>query len=284
MNQIKIENSVKAALIADSYLLGSHWIYEEAKLEKLDIDWEELNAPCSPWHKGKEKGDFTHYGDHALWLDTFVKENHSFNIDSYRTMWLEKMQDYKGYVDGACRETLEVLEKDNSATRCAKSGDLSIIGRIAPLLYVSKTKSEFLSHVKSFVSFTHNNEKVLKTAALFASILYDVIEGSSITDAIESVNVDPTLQEAFNEAKLSKDKPTLETIYKFGPACSVDGGFEGTIHLLMKYDNFKEAMIANAKSGGDSSARGMIVGMIMGASDYTIPPSWEKGTRGLNVN
>ena len=281
MNKIKIQTSLKAALVADCYLLGSHWIYEESKLQKLDIDWEELNAPCSPWHKGKEKGDFTHYGDHTLWLNTFIKENKNFNIYDYAAMWLERIQNYQGYVDGSSRETLEILQQNKSALQCSKSRDLSIVGRISPLLYVSNTKGEFLSHVENFVSFTHNNHKVLKIAKLFASILYEVIEGSSIADAIESVDVDESLKEAFDEAKLSKDKPTLQTIYKFGPACSVDGGFEGTIHLLMKYNNYKEAMIANAKAGGDSSARGMIVGMIMGASNYAIPQSWEKGTKGL---
>ena len=61
----------------------------------------------------------------------------------------------------------------------------------------------------------------------------------------------------------------------------MDGGFEGTIHLLVSYDNFKDVMIANAKAGGDSAARGMIVGMLMGAANYEIPSLWKEEIKRL---
>ncbi|HEX5670450.1 MAG TPA: hypothetical protein VFX66_02845, partial [Sulfuricurvum sp.] len=41
--------------------------------------------------------------------------------------------------------------------------DLSIIGRIAPLLLVSKTKEEFLAHAQAFVSLTHNCSQIRRT-------------------------------------------------------------------------------------------------------------------------
>ncbi|MDQ7061050.1 MAG: ADP-ribosylglycohydrolase family protein [Sulfurimonas sp.] len=281
MNTAKIHNSVKATLVADSYLLGSHWVYNASALEALDINWQELNAPYAMWHKGKEKGDFTHYGDHAQHLLKFVQTTQDFKINDYAPKWLEMMKDYKGYIDGSCRTTLEILEEDISRTRCATSSDLSIVGRIAALLYVSDTKDDFLSNVEDFVAFTHNDEEVLKVASYFASVLYDVIKGSNIKDALASTKIDASLKEAFNAAKLSQNEPTLETIYKFGPACSVGEGFKGALHLLFKYDNYKEAMIANAKAGGDSSARGMIVAMLMGANDCDVPQSWVDGTKGL---
>lgn len=281
MNKEAIHNAITAALIADAYCLGAHWVYDEAQLKALDVNWDELNAPCAMWHKGKEKGDFTHYGDHGKWLYEYVKNNHHFDIKMYGGFWADNMQEYKGYIDGSSRETLEVLEDNPLSDTGSTSHDLSIIGRIAPLLLVSSSKEEFLSHVRAFIAFTHNAAIVLKAGELFASLLYEVAQGKNIKDALDSVEVDPSLQNAFNSALASKGQDTFTTIRNFGPACGVEGGFEGAVHLLCTYDDFKEAMIENAKAGGDSSARGMIVAMIMGASGKEIPRSWKEGTKGL---
>ncbi len=281
MNQNNIKNAVEASLVADSYLLGSHWIYDVNQLKSLKIDWNELNAPCAKWHEGKEKGDFTHYGDHTKWLLNHVKESKTFDIQVYKQVWLQNMKDYKGYIDGACADTIKIIEEDESAVVGSSSHDLSIVGRIAPLLYVSDTKQEFLANVKSFVSFTHNNETVLNVAELFANILYDVADGEKIKDALEKATVPKKIQSAFKKGVSSKGENTFDTILKFGPSCTVQGAFEATLHLLTTYDDFKEAMVQNAKAGGDSSSRGMIVGMLMGAASCTIPSSWREGTKGL---
>lgn len=282
MNKTNIKQAIETSLIADSYLLGSHWIYDEAQLEKLDIDWDTLNAPCVMWHKGKEKGDFTHYGDQTKWLLDYVEESGVFEIEGYRDVWLEKMKNYKGYIDGSSRESIETFEKDKSVITGACCDDLSIVGRIAPLLLVSSSKEEFLKNVASFVSLTHNNSMVLTVANFFASVLYSVVEGDEIVRAIDDASIDSNLKEKLDEAVDSMGKDTFETIRNFGPACGVEGGFEGAIHLLVTYNNnFKEAMIANAKAGGDSSARGMIVGMIMGASGCKIPQNWKDDTKGV---
>jgi ADP-ribosylglycohydrolase len=281
MNLNTINHAIEAALVADAYALGAHWIYDEAQLKSLDINWEELNAPQSIWHKGKQKGDFTHYGDHGKWLETYVRKNKHFDISTYGGYWLDNMQTYTGYVDASSRETLQTLEKDPKSGKGSRSHDLSIIGRIAPLLLVSSGKEEFLEQVQSFVAFTHNSEVALKAAHFFGSVLYDVAEGAAIADALSRAEVETLLKNAYDAAMQSKGKESFATIRNFGPACGVEGGFEGVIHLLLTYEEYKEAMMANAKAGGDSAARGMIVGMIMGAAGKEIPHSWKEATKNL---
>ena len=281
MNKNTINHAIQAAFVADAYCLGSHWVYDEPQLKSLDIDWNELNAPQAMWHKGKNKGDFTHYGDHGKWLYEFIQKNGHFDITMYGGFWLDNMQEYKGYIDGSSRETMEALTQDPKTDKGSTSHDLSIVGRIAPLLLISNSKEEFLKYVEAFVAFTHNSTIVLKAAALFASILYDVAEGKSIDKALHDVDVDPDLKSAFDAGMNSKGQDTFSTIRNFGPACGVEGGFEGVLHLLVSYDDFKEAMVANAKAGGDTSARAMIVAMIMGAAGKSIPSSWIEGTKGL---
>lgn len=281
MDKKIIENAIQGALVADAYALGSHWIYDETQLKNLPINWEDLNAPQAMWHKGKEKGDFTHYGDHGQWLYEFIQTHKHFDPSVYASFWVEKMKDYRGYVDGSSRETLEIL-KNNPQTLCgATSHDLSIIGRIAPLLLVSLSKEEFLANAEMFVSLTHNSPVALKAAQFFASVLFDVALGANIADTIKHTSVDLLLARAHGTAINSKGQESFDAIRTFGPACGVEGGFEGTIHILTSYDDYKSAMIANAQAGGDNAARGMIIGMIMGAALKEIPLIWKNGVKNL---
>ena len=49
------------------------------------------------------------------------------------------------------------------------------------------------------------------------------------------------------------------------------------VHLIAKYeDNLEEALIQSVMAGGDSAARGMLVGMVLGAhlGPGSIPGKW----------
>lgn len=276
MDNKRIHCAIKGSLIADAHALGSHWIYDEHQLHSLPIDWEELNPPHALWHKGKIKGDFTHYGDHTMWLYDFIIQNRSFSIEKYREYWCQKMKTYGGYIDGSSRDTLSCLDANPFSVHGATSHDLSIIGRIAPLLLISLNKKEFLTHVNELVSFTHNYSLVKDAAQFFGALLFDVVGGKNLMDAFTSTPVPDSLTERYQKALLSKGKTSFETIRSFGPACSIEGGFESVIHILITYDNYREAILANAKAGGDNAARGMIIGMLLGGEGHGIPILWEK--------
>ncbi len=67
--------------------------------------------------------------------------------------------------------------------------------------------------------------------------------------------------------------------------CSIDSAFPGTIYLIAKYeDNFEVALVENVMAGGDSSARGMLVGMVLGAYQGfdVIPGLWLDGLKSKN--
>ena len=278
MNSTVINQAIQAAFAADAYCLGAHWIYDWELLDSLNIDWQNLNAPQAKWHTGKQKGDYTHYGDHGLWLHQFVLERGRFDISVYAEFWRHKMQTYTGYIDASSRETLKILEAKPSSVVGSNSSDLSIIGRIAPLLLVNTNEENFLESVESFVKFTHNCPRVLKAASYFASVLFATAAGSTIEKALHETKIAAILQETLNSATASKGADTSNTIRNFGPACGVNGAFEGAVHLLCSYENYQYAIIANARAGGDSAARGMLVGMIMGAAGCTIPGAWQKKT------
>ena len=264
----KITNSIMASLIADAYCLGAHWVYDEEQLKNLKIDWDTFNDPQAMWHKGKVKGDFTHYGDQTLFLLDYISNNKKFDKDAFYSFWSEKMSNYNGYIDGATRGALEKID--------STSKDLSICGRLAPLLIDADTKEIFLSHVKEFTEMTHNSKLALTSSQFFAELLWDSLENQDITGNIQRLKQKyPDLLAWIDQGVNSKNDDSFNTIREFGPACGINGGFAGVIHLLSLQDEFKTVMQKNAKAGGDNSARGMVVAMILGSQDdFTLPKEW----------
>jgi ADP-ribosylglycohydrolase len=275
----KVKTLVFTALVADAYSLGAHWVYDEKQLQEAPLDWEHLNAPMAAWHKGKKAGDFTHYGDQIVWLHAFLADKSYFDADAYRAFWFEKMQNYTGYTDGASRTTVENI-KNNITPSGSASTDLSVVGRTTPLLGVSSTPEDFYANVEEFIKLTHNSPKTLMAGDFFARLLVVVLGGKSIQEAMLSLkNTYPKdFWHKVEQGMESKDQETFAAIRAFGPACDVDEGLSGVVHLLCKYDNIKEMLMQNAKAGGDSSARGMIAAVIFVAHDpqAQLPVSWQE--------
>jgi ADP-ribosylglycohydrolase len=66
-------------------------------------------------------------------------------------------------------------------------------------------------------------------------------------------------------------------IKQFGQMCGIAAALPGAIHLILTYGNdLKTALIENVMAGGDSSARGMAAGMILGGhlGQDAIPKAW----------
>lgn len=280
MFEAKVRDMVFSSLIADAYCLGSHWIYDEEQLRTLNVNWDSLNKACAIWHKGKSAGEFTHYGDQTYWFYKFLENKERFYINEYIQHWYTKMSVYDGYIDGATKDTMKNMDEGQLVPCGSNSHDLSIVSRIIPLLLVSKDKEEFLIHVEDFVKSTHNDASVLEVAKFFAMLLLEVLNGKDILTSIEDLKekFSYTIQDWITSGLASKNEVTFDAIRRFGPACTTDGAFPGVIHLLAKYSNFKEAMIANAKAGGDSSSRAMMLAPLM-TLQYgmnKIPAEWTK--------
>ena len=274
----KYQDLLQAVLAADSYCLGTHWVYDAEELENLDIDWEVLNAPHVAWHEGKGKGDLTHYGDQICILEQFLREKDTFNVGDYMSYWRNEMNTFKGYMDGATKDTMVNLDQNLNVPCGSNSGDMSVIGRIVPLLTVSHSREEFLQNTALLAKSTHNNPTVLDAMDFFATLLLEVLEGTDIRAAILMLKpqYSQEIQTYIESGIASKDMDTPAAIAHFGSACPTEFSFPGTIHLLFKYNDYKTALIQNAMSGGDSAARGMVIASLYVAqkSIEVVPEEW----------
>lgn len=268
------------ALVADAHCLGTHWLYDEKDLKNENINWNELSNARAVWHKGKLSGEFTHYGDQLFFLHKFLEDKQSFDLQEYMNYWYKKMSIYNGYLDGATKDTMKNLEDKKELPCGSHSHDLSVVSRIWPLLKVSNSKEEFLNNVTLLVKATHDNSSVLEVSLFFANLLLEVLEKKDIKSSIESLKdkYSSMIQNYIIEAKEKQNDDTFSSLNAFGISCSVEGGFRGVIYILNKYDNLEEALLNNAKAGGDNSSRAMIIAPLILALNpmSNIPQNWTK--------
>jgi len=283
MNKEKLSGALWGSLCADAYALGAHWVYDVKEIENASLDLEAFNNPMTTYHANKRAGDFTHYGDQTLWLLESISNEKKFDADKFSKLWKENMKQYDGYVDGASKATLEGLENGLAVNVCGSSSrDLSAAGRVAPLIYFyADDKDALFEAIKLQTNFTHRNESVEESALFFAELTLAMVEGVDLNSAITTISTrySTTLQKWVEHAKQSVLLPTAIAIADFGQSCSVNVGFLGVIHLLLKYqNNYVQALKENVLSGGDSAARGMIVGMVLGAkNENQIPKTFKNG-------
>ncbi|BBO84393.1 ADP-ribosylglycohydrolase [Desulfosarcina ovata subsp. sediminis] len=275
--------AVFGAFVADALSLGVHWVYNTGVIDKKFGRVERYYDPLTSYHKGKKAGDFTHYGDQMLVLLESVSETGRFEALHFARTWRHFFEDYTGYFDKATKATLEKMNAGEDLTGCGSdSDDLAGASRLAALLPAyPDDREQFVDAARAQTAITHTNPLVIASADFFARTLAAVLNGKPPVAALEE-----TLAARFADSPIarqiamgleSRERDTRETIAEFGQMCSVDAGLPGAVHLIARYaDDFKTAMVENVMAGGDSSARGSLAGMVLGAAHgmAAIPEAW----------
>lgn len=275
---------VMAAFLADALALGAHWIYETKNISQRYGRIEKFIKPGSnSYHPTKEKGEFTHYGDQMFILLESLAEKKSFDLQEYSDRWQHLFKDYHGYIDQATRATLSgyasgKLPKDAGSY----SDDLAGASRIAPITYLYRNDvDKLIRAVREQTSMTHNSAGTVESADFFAKVGWQVLNGMSPVNAIEHISqgwaADSIISAWIQAGLRSKDMDSIQAISQFGQSCHTQEAFPGVIHLIVRYENdLKEALIQAVMSGGDSAARGMVVGMVLGAYQgmESLPKEW----------
>ena len=279
---------VLASFAADSLALGAHWIYDTQVIDAQIGLVDHLLQPLpDSYHKNRNKGEFTHYGDQALVLLESLAEQGKFSLTDFAARWQALFtKSYAGYVDKATTVTLENMNQQVPPDRSGShSSDLGGAARIAPLVYFYRTDKEgMLASVRQQTAMTHNNPAVLAGAEFIALTAWQVLQGDSPVSAMEQaldagVN-DIDLDIRIRSGLESSGKDSRAVIGHFGQVCGIAAALPGAIHLIANYsDDLRSALIANVMAGGDSAARGLCVGMVLGASlgMASIPTEWLTG-------
>jgi len=286
----KAKAMVLGSFIGDSLALGVHWIYDQTKIAAEHGRLSALMAPGpGSYHKARQAGDFTHYGDQTLLLLESVADSGGFDPKDFSTRWRAMFEGgYDGYVDRATRNTLSQLAAGwEYADAGSNSDDLAGASRIAPLVFASRGDVEAMVRAcRAQTAMTHNNAKVIDAAEFFARATHCVLGGTAPAEAMAGA-LDGRLPGSplhgwFAQAMAAAGEDSIQAVSHFGQSCHVDGAFQSTVQLIAKgQDAPAEALVDSAMAGGDSAARNLLVGMVLCAWKglEALPPGWIEGLR-----
>ncbi len=284
----KAKGMVWGSFIGDALALGAHWIYDPGVIRERFGRIESYITPSKgSYHEGKTAGAFTHYGDQALTLLESLAESGGFDPADFSARWRDLFEDYAGYMDSATRETLKNLAAGKDPLKAgSRSNDLAGASRIAPVVFRYREKEDGLVYAaRTQTRMTHDHPRVVEAAEFFARVAIRVQRGESPAGAVEMERrrLGDSLLASWAEMGLRMaDTPPVEAIGRFGRSCHVPEAFPAVVYLIARFEgNLKEALVENVMAGGDSAARGMLVGMVLGAQAGLegIPEGWMTGLK-----
>ena len=284
MNDLKNKKSglLFGSYCADALSLGVHWIYDSQELAKKHGRVTEYKAPgADSYHPHKQAGDQGHVGDQSLCLLKFLTRERKWDPSNFMDDWLGMWPDYNDYVDGATKATLANVQNQTDKTQ-GGSDSVEIAGpaRIAPLISFLANSPE-IEVVKAAVEqtmLTHRSKEAEESATFLAKAGYRLIHGANLLDTLNETAPEWALKKA--NSVLSEN--AVDAIGKLGPACSISSALPAVLYLTIKHGSeIETAFIENAMAGGDNCARGLVLGMLLGATDgmASIPNHWVENVK-----
>jgi ADP-ribosylglycohydrolase len=280
---------VLASFAGDSLALGAHWIYDIDEIERRFGRVQTLLKPASgSYHPTKNAGELTHYGDQTMVLLESIAEEGGFDLEKFSLRWRKMFSAYGGYFDHATKGTLQNFDQGRTpADSGSPSTDLAGAARIAPLVYRYRENPEtLLQTVTAQTAMTHNSPAVLQSAEFLAKVASEVLAGSTPKESMarlaDGLYKGGPIAGSVHEALETLSSSTKEAVLEFGQSCNTKGALPAVVHLVLKYEtDLREALVENVMAGGDSAARGLAVGMILGAhlGMGSIPEEWASGMK-----
>jgi ADP-ribosylglycohydrolase len=262
--------------------LGVHWIYDTNELAQKHGRLNEYKAPgADSYHPHKQAGDQGHVGDQSLCLLKFLVREKKWCPSGFMDDWLGMWPEYDDYIDGATKSTLANVQNRSDKTQ-GGSDSVEIAGpaRIAPLVchLANSTEEEVVRASVEQTILTHRSPEAEESATFLAKAGYRLMRGASLLDTLNETAPEWALKKA--NSVLSEN--AVDAIGKLGPACSISSALPSVLYLALKHeDDIETAFIENAMAGGDNCARGLVLGMLLGAANgmASIPNYWVENLR-----
>jgi len=261
--QNKRKDLVTAVFVSDALSFGAHWVYSTDKLKKeYSGIIDEYRAPMSKFHKGKEAGDLSHYGEQAFVLLKSISEQQEFDLKKFRDDWIEYLENNEMYMDHSMKDSLDKF-KDSDTLIGADNQELGGIARSLPVFIEGEiSEQDFLD----LVHLTHNGEIVDQTAEFTYNVIQDILAGMDYKKALEDhQDINQFIKNNFE--KIGTKEQIVENADQRGQSCPIEKGLPIVLDVLWNADNLLEALTLNVMAGGDTSARAMVIAAIMTADE-----------------
>jgi len=280
---------VFASFAGDALALGVHWIYSTGTIER---EFRRVRRYLDPrpdsYHPTKTRGEFTHYGDQTFVLLESLAHAGGFDPEDFSRRWRALFDCYTAYRDQATRTPLENLDRGTPFMQAGSpSNDLSGACRIAPLVYaLRRDEGRLVQAARTQTALTHTDPLTVDAAEFFARWALGVLSGMQPVDAMAEVVqaqfAGTGLEQAVQKGLSLRGQGVVQAVKALGQDCHSPHALPSVVQIVAAHeDDLEEALVDNVMAGGDSAARGMLVGMILGASCgmEAIPGDWIEGMR-----
>ncbi|HPC48051.1 MAG TPA: ADP-ribosylglycohydrolase family protein, partial [Deltaproteobacteria bacterium] len=167
------------------------------------------------------------------------------------------------------------------------SNDLSGACRIAPLVCaLRRDEGRLVQAARTQTALTHTDPLTVDAAEFFARWALGVLSGMQPVDAMAEVVqaqfAGTGLEQAVQKGLSLRGQGVVQAVKALGQDCHSPHALPSVVQIVAAHeDDLEEALVDNVMAGGDSAARGMLVGMILGASCgmEAIPGDWIEGMR-----
>jgi ADP-ribosylglycohydrolase len=277
---------LEASLVADSLALAPHWIYDQDEIRERFDRVTDLLAPApGGYHPGKGPGAQTHYGDQVLVLmESLDACGGNFVMEDFARRWREFWANSKAYCDHATKDTLAHLQAGEGLTHAGSSStELGGPGRIAPLLLALREEETptLIAAVRAQTALTHASPVALDAAEFIARAVFLLLRGVSIPSALRTTATAAykalPATDYLQKAEAAAHLPTADAVKQLGQSCPLEKALPATFTILLQHgDSLETALVENVMAGGDSAARGLVLGILLGAAHGrgAIPPRW----------
>ena len=246
------------ALVADSLALTPHWIYDTQALKQRFGRVSGLLEPTeNDYHFGQARGGQTHLGQQTIVLAQCLGAGRPFS-EGLKDYW----QDSTSYKDHATKSFLR--------GEGGHSTELAGASRSPAVLAFASSLEEALELSERQVRVTHNGD-VAEAAARLTRLCFFHLSGE--TNAEERVFAGtPELKQAMDVLPLDP----VPAIAKLGQSCSLSSALPSVLYFLLRAKDIRETLIDNVMVGGDSAARGLILGSLLVAKFGfdAVPKDW----------
>ncbi|MBU0602765.1 MAG: ADP-ribosylglycohydrolase family protein [Gammaproteobacteria bacterium] len=177
------------------------------------------------------------------------------------------------------RHYAEGRELDECGVEDSNIGGLATLTPLV-LLYASD-RDAMQAVVREHIALTHKGPVAAEAAAVFADLLFSLVHGSTIDEAMTQCGrtEHAVLDHPWHEWADTRDDNDIIG-NRFSPACKLADSLPATLHLAVKYEHdARGGLLANVRAGGDNCHRGVVLGALLGAAGGmdALPPEWVRG-------
>jgi ADP-ribosyl-[dinitrogen reductase] hydrolase len=207
-----------------------------------------------------------------------------YDRDDYLKRYLELLthpeRHRDTYIEECHRGFFTNLGHGRKPERCAvvEKHISGLVTMLPVALYYAENENEGRARAIEHLEATHAGKKMRIAAEAVLSILYPVLRGVSLAEAIrEQCAMQRNPHFGFPFLKWVEEPDERIIGNRLSTACYVEDSVPAVIYLVLKYgDRPEQGLIANTNLGGDNVHRGGVIGALLGAQNgaSALPQRW----------